>query len=232
MNKEMKKNKMFLALAVVAAFAMVSVSGAALLSDDSDAAILNNPMGSGDNSTTIVEDATELNAKFYINLGVTTPQPYGVQYIKFKDPSVAVSGTITIGTVDDSAGTNFVPYATVTLSEVKNAVFTLLLFQENGQWFGVILVGDEATVDGTFDEGTVERITDYKPAEGTVEVTKGVLMPGAIRPGYITSATWPSIFVTPNGFSPLAMYEGNGDTISAPAAGAVGRVLKSARLHL
>ncbi len=38
MNKEMKKNKMFLALAVIAAFAMVSVSGVALLSDDADAA--------------------------------------------------------------------------------------------------------------------------------------------------------------------------------------------------
>ncbi len=193
--KKKKNNKMFLALAVVAALAMVSVAGVALQSDDSDAAALLMPMGNGDNSTTIIED-TSVDATFYINLDASQPngaQEYGVQYVKIKE-GLAVTGTISIGTADNSKGENYKEYATIKLDGVKNAVFTLIMAPEvNNVFVGMILVGDEATVDlGAADVKDV--IKDYKPVEGTVELTKGWLMGGAIRPDTdITSADWPTI---------------------------------------
>ncbi|MCL2032722.1 MAG: hypothetical protein FWG96_05590 [Methanomassiliicoccaceae archaeon] len=193
MNKEKKKNsKAFLALFVVAALAAVSFAGIAL-SDDSDAATILNPMGNGVNSTTIIEDGSDLNARFYLNLG--SSQAWGVQYVTIKE-GITVSGTIAIGTADDVYGNNFVEYASVKLEAVSDAVFTLIMAPEPVYGFnGVILVGDEAKVDSSAATPD-EKITGYKPVKGSIEVTKGWLMGGAMRPGALTEAQWSGVLST------------------------------------
>ncbi len=215
MKTEMKKNnKMFLALAVVAALAMVSVAGVALQSDDSDAAALLNPMGNGENSTTIIEDST-VDARFYINLGAN--QNFGVQFIKIAE-GITASGTISIGTADDNEGKNYKEYATVKLDGVKNAVFTLIMTPEGDGYLGMILVGDEAKVNPSAATPD-EFITDYKPVEGTIEVTKGMLMGGAIRPNTYSAAEWLAFNVPGVGFMIPDMYNNAADGALAQFTG-------------
>ncbi|MCL2148470.1 MAG: hypothetical protein FWH47_03930 [Methanomassiliicoccaceae archaeon] len=189
MKTERRKNKAFLALFVVAALAMVSVA-AVVVSDSSDAATRLDPMGNGVNSTTILEnDDANLNVRFYLNLGAG--QTYGVQFVTLRE-GVTVSGTISIGTADNINGDNYKEYATVELTGVSDAVFTLIMAPDPIYGYvGAILVGDEAKVDAL--AAVPDQITDYKTVKGSIEVTKGWLMGGAIRPDALTSAQWVAV---------------------------------------
>jgi len=177
MKNEMKKNnKMLLALVVVAALAMVSV--AAVVSDGADAANRNDQMVGG--TTILTSDDSNLNATFFI----LPDQERGIQSVTITD-GVTISGTIAVGTADNRNGDNYVEYASVTLSGVSNAVFTLMLVpNEAGELVGIIMVGDAAKVD--LKAATPDLvITDYKPTTGTFEVTQGTLIAGAIRAEFV-----------------------------------------------
>lgn len=180
MRKEMKnKNRMLLALVVVAALAVVSVAGVAI-SEKADAANRYDQMNGG--TTIFTSDDSSLNAQFYIlpgDLGIGGE--YGIQYVTIKD-GVTISGTISVGTADNRNGDNFVEYASVTLDGVSNAVFTLMLMpDEDGKLVGVIMVGDAAAPINQAAALPQDWITNYKTTTGTIEVTKGAIVAGAIR---------------------------------------------------
>ena len=220
MRKEMKKNnKMLLALVVVAALAMVSVAGI-VLSEKSDAAGYRNDQMKG-GTTNLLETESNMNAEFYIALGTNETgmgYDFGVQYVSIAD-GVTISGTISVGTADAN-GKNFVEFASVTLSEVQNAVFTLLLIpDENGNLVGMIMVGDMATIDTTVP--APYQVSDYKAMTGTVEVKSGGMVAGAIR------ADFKGVFnAYIESLAPASFYNigGNIDLLYAPVMGTYGAI--------
>ena len=177
MRKEIKKNnKMLLALVVVAALAMVSIAGVAL-SEKSDAANRIDQMNFG--MTILTSDDSNLNAQFFILPGQITDG--GMQYVKIA-PGVTISGKIAVGTASNVNGADYKEYASITLDGVSNAIFNLLMAPDgSGGLMGIIMVGDGANVNlaATTVEGMV---TDYAETTGTITLTKGALVAGAIRP--------------------------------------------------
>ncbi|AIZ56149.1 hypothetical protein Mpt1_c02490 [Candidatus Methanoplasma termitum] len=177
MRNEMKRNnKMLLALVVVAALAMVSVAGIAV-SEKSDAANRIDQMNGG---LTIFDGSdSSLNARFFILPNQVADG--GMQYVKIA-PGVTLSGTITVGTADNVNGANYKEYASVTLTGVSNAVFNLLMAPDGkGGLMGIIMVGDAADVN--LAAATPDKvITNYATTTGSIELTNGALVLGAVRP--------------------------------------------------
>lgn len=129
MKTEMKsKNKMFLALAVVAALAMVSVAGIALQSDDSAADKRLDPIGINDRPV-IAEESGAIEWRFYINESTfAVDLPFGIGFnIGFIEipRDVTVTGTISIGTYDDKSKV-YTALDTIQLNGVSGAKLTMI----------------------------------------------------------------------------------------------------------
>jgi len=158
MKTEMKKNnKMVMALAVIAAFAMISVAGIALSDDSAAAKISNNILiQPGETSTTDYD--------FYVkesNLVLNTP----VNFVFKVNAGGSYTGTVQIGTLTDDEVT-YTPYSSLKMAGA-----------------GAVIV--YATVEKTdsgilafFTITNVDKKADGAMPAGTYELTKGQIVLG------------------------------------------------------
>jgi len=181
MEMKTKKNKMFLAMAVVAALAMVSVAGI-VISDDADAAP-SIPIGTNDQPVIVAgESAIELNfyASVWSALDASLSINLGYVYVL---PGESVSGTISIGTVD--AKGVFTATDTIKVTNAGGFRITLVSAMINGEQVAILAIGN---VDDTEEEPT-----------GTFELVKGKAVLGQLSPGQIDDII--NIYYNP--FDPL-----------------------------
>ena len=180
----MKNNKMFLALVVVAALAMVSVAGVAVLSDNqSDAAEPTYINGSANVTLgTVQGDVFIYNTTSGINITI--------------NDSVSYSGIITVGTRTGD-GTTADPYvytasSSVTLSDASDLVITVNSAKElvlNGTYTGSITLTLGTVTMGSSSEytGTVissgltvatNNVTGVAVTYGTTSIISGDIVKG------------------------------------------------------
>jgi len=165
--KTKKKNKLFLAMTLVVAFAMVSVAGIVAISDDADAAPLI-PIGSSDDAVVISGDsAIELNfyASVWSAINATTSINIGYVYVPSGE---SVSGTISIGTL---VGGVYTATDTIKVTNAGGFRVTLISAVIDGQSITILAIGN---VDDSDEVPT-----------GTFEVTKGKAVLGQVSPGQL-----------------------------------------------
>ncbi|MCL1811063.1 MAG: hypothetical protein FWG41_02425 [Methanomassiliicoccaceae archaeon] len=163
MKKEMKKNnRMFLALVVVAALAMVSVAGIAL-SDDSDAALISNNIiiQKGETNTTSYD--------FYVN---EADDIFEVFEFTVKEGG-NYTGTIRIG-VFDAANNVYVPYCEMQLTNASAVRLAGVVYQSDIT-DGVVAFFMISNIDKDFDSAF---------PGGTYDLKQGSVMLGAAEEFY------------------------------------------------
>ncbi|MDR3075066.1 MAG: hypothetical protein LBU30_03375, partial [Candidatus Methanoplasma sp.] len=165
MKTEMKKNKLVLALAVVAAFAMVSVAGIAVLqSDDSDAAATEgvfSPLVAAPTGPFIINASVTSSYDFYVNEGAT----FGALVIVVQE-NVNYNGILRIGVM--SADKVYTPYTSI---ELKNASAVQLT--------AMAINTDVTGFVSLFEIGNLNKDFGGALPQGDFEVKQGQVMLGS-----------------------------------------------------
>jgi len=144
MKKEMKKNnKMILALVVIAALSMVSV--AAVVSDDSDAAVTATPLDPAENF--VVKESGTQDYDFYIE-SVTG----GAAFITVPD-NVTYSGKIRLGTWD---GTTYTSFSEIELTNASAVKLTVVALTTDAGLVTYFMLGNSAADAEKMPGGTYE----------------------------------------------------------------------------
>ena len=180
MRKEIKKNnKMLLALVVVAALAMVSVTAVVVSDSESDAATSRIVMWSADSTVIgnleINKDGNGINYQLVVN-EATLPSAANALYLVpiIITDDAEYTGEITIGTL---SGTTFTPMAKMSLDEVSAAYMTALVFWDftTTECVALFMVGNNEDTD---------------PAtEGTFQLLSGEVMTGNAIEGFDWNAS-------------------------------------------
>ena len=179
MEMKTKKNKMFLAMVVVAALAMVSVAGMVVVSDNSDA--VKNPIGLSDAPIIIDANDSALDMNFYVNewnvLGMGIG--IGIAHV-YVLPDVTVSGTINLGYYADPV--NYTGWTVTDSIKVTNASgfrVTVVAISVDGEIVPGLVLDDQISFIAVGDASSTTNLT------GSFELTKGEAVLGQLSPGVI-----------------------------------------------
>jgi len=171
MEMKTKKNKMFLAMAVVVAFAMVSVAGVAAFSDDSDAAQVG-----GIFTYTIDRDDSAMVVNVVVETVTYNGAEIGVAIGNISvEPGVTVTGTINIG-YKNSAG-QYVVTDSLKLTNASGFNITVLAVSLDDST-GAILSG--YNIDGSISLFAIGGLDLDTPTSGDYELTKGEALLGSV----------------------------------------------------
>ncbi|MDR3205496.1 MAG: hypothetical protein LBT41_00115 [Candidatus Methanoplasma sp.] len=171
-----KKSKMFLAVAVIAALAAVSIAGVALQDDEASAA--GQYFEIGQTPLVVIDDGNG-NVNFFITAddGLTNIELHG-----------QVTGTINIGYYLDTAHTQYEVIASLTLTGVENVILQAVgSIDINGDYIGVFFIDN------------VDQTGDTLPA-GEFVLEKGTVTLGAHLTAISSVPVLPADFVA-NGFN-------------------------------
>ena len=175
MKMKNEKNKMLMALAVVAALAAVSFAGIALSDDAAAAEGTIRPLGIADNDTIIRE--SNINSQYYFDDAVMIGSVEANVAFLIIPSDATVSGTISIGTRDDNGTPGdpeddiFTAIDTIKLTNASGVRMTLFAYMDaSGELVTYIAIGN------------IDTKGDVLPS-GTFELTEGKVILGQTSPG-------------------------------------------------
>jgi hypothetical protein len=186
MEMKAKKNKMFLAMAVVAALAMVSVAGVVTISDDSDADTTSMFIGT---TIEITEDKSALELNLVVDIwnisGMNIGLGIGNVHVL---PGVSVTGTINVGYKDASG--KFVITDSLKLTNAGGFNATVIVISAEGDLASLAgLLGisiPSFVLDNQISFIGIGNDDATTAPTGSFELTKGEAILGSIStPGVI-----------------------------------------------